>query len=98
GRGGVVTNGSPLFTGAAESGADQIRGWLIEEDLIDAIISLPTDMFYNTGIATYIWIVDNNKPEERQGRVQLIDGTEFYAKMRKKLGDKGRELTEANRA
>ena len=98
GRGGIVMNGSPLFNGAAESGPSNIRKWLLEHDLIDAIIALPTDMFYNTGIATYIWIVDNNKPEERQGKVQLIDGTEFYEKMRKKLGDKGRELTEKNRA
>lgn len=98
GRGGIVMNGSPLFNGGAESGPSNIRKWLLEHDLIDAIVALPTDMFYNTGIATYIWVVDNNKPEERQGKVQLIEGTEFYAKMRKKLGDKGRELTEANRA
>ncbi|WP_232958322.1 type I restriction-modification system subunit M [Corynebacterium meridianum] len=98
GRGGIVMNGSPLFNGAAESGPSNIRKWLLEHDLVDAIVALPTDMFYNTGIATYIWVVDNNKPEDRQGKVQLIDGTEFYAKMRKKLGDKGRELTEANRA
>ncbi|MDO5025313.1 MAG: class I SAM-dependent DNA methyltransferase [Trueperella sp.] len=98
GRGGIVMNGSPLFNGAAESGPSNIRKWLLEHDLVDAIVALPTDMFYNTGIATYIWIIDNNKPEERQGKVQLIDGTEFYSKMRKKLGDKGRELTEENRA
>ena len=98
GRGGIVMNGSPLFNGAAESGPSNIRKWLLEHDLVDAIVALPTDMFYNTGIATYIWIVDNNKPEERQGKVQLIDGTEFYEKMRKKLGDKGREISEANRA
>lgn len=97
GRGGIVMNGSPLFNGTAESGPSNIRKWLLEHDLIDAIIALPTDMFYNTGIATYIWIVDNNKPIERQGKVQLIDGTEFYEKMRKKLGDKGREISEANR-
>lgn len=98
GRGGIVMNGSPLFNGAAGSGPSNIRKWLLEHDLIDAIVALPTDMFYNTGIATYIWIVDNNKPEERQGKVQLIDATEFYSKMRKKLGDKGREITEDNRA
>lgn len=98
GRGGIVMNGSPLFNGAAESGPSNIRKWLLEHDLVDAIVALPNDMFYNTGIATYIWIVDNNKPEERQGKVQLIDGTEFYQKMRKKLGDKGREISEANRA
>lgn len=98
GRGGIVMNGSPLFNGAAETGPSNIRKWLLEHDLVDAIIALPTSMFYNTDIATFIWVVDNNKPEERQGKVQLIDGTEFYVKMRKKLGDKGRELTEANRA
>ena len=98
GRGGIVMNGSPLFNGGAESGPSNIRKWLLESDLVDAIIALPTDMFYNTGIATYIWIVDNNKPEQRRGKVQLIDATEFYEKMRKKLGDKGRELSEANRA
>lgn len=98
GRGGIVMNGSSLFNGAAESGPSNIRKWLLEHDLVDAIVALPTDMFYNTGIATYIWIVDNNKPEERQGKVQLIDGTEFYEKMRKKLGDKGREISEDNRA
>ncbi|CAB0623766.1 type I restriction-modification system subunit M [Corynebacterium diphtheriae] len=98
GRGGIVMNGSPLFNGAAESGPSNIRKWMLEHDLVDAIVALPTDMFYNTGIATYIWIVDNNKPEERQGKVQLIDGTEFYEKMRKKLGDKGREISEDNRA
>lgn len=98
GRGGIVMNGSPLFNGAAESGPSNIRKWLFEHDLVDAIVALPTDMFYNTGIATYIWIVDNNKPEDRQGKVQLIDGTEFYEKMRKKLGDKGREISEDNRA
>lgn len=98
GRGGIVMNGSPLFNGGAESGPSNIRKWLLESDLVDAIVALPTDMFYNTGIATYIWVVDNNKPEEREGKVQLIDGTGFYEKMRKKLGDKGRELTEANRS
>lgn len=98
GRGGIVMNGSPLFNGAADTGPSNIRKWLLERDMVDAIVALPTDMFYNTGIATYIWIVDNDKPEARQGKVQLIDGTEFYEKMRKKLGDKGRELTKANRA
>ena len=97
GRGGIVMNGSPLFNGAADSGPSNIRKWLLESDLVDAIVALPTDMFYNTGIATYIWIVDNNKPEDRQGKIQLIDGTEFYVKMRKKLGDKGRELSAADR-
>lgn len=98
GRGGVVTNGSPLFTGAAESGADQIRGWLIEEDLIDAIIALPTDMFYNTGIATYIWIVDKNKEPRRRGKIQLIDATAQWSPMRKSMGNKRRYFSEEDRA
>jgi len=97
GRAAIVMNGSPLFNGAAESGPSNIRRWVLEADLVDAIIALPTDMFYNTGIATYIWVLDNNKPAERQGKVQLIDATNFYVKMRKKLGDKGRELSDDNR-
>lgn len=90
GRGGVVTNGSPLFTGSAGSGPDLIRGWLIENDLIDAIIALPTDMFYNTGIATYIWIVDKNKEPRRAGKIQLIDATAKWSPMRKSMGNKRR--------
>lgn len=97
GRAGIVLNGSPLFNGKAGSGPSNIRKRLLEVDVVDAIIALPTDMFYNTGIATYIWILDNNKPEERRGTVQLIDATEFYTKMRKKLGDKGRELSTEDR-
>lgn len=97
GRAGIVLNGSPLFNGKAGSGPSNIRRYILESDLVDAIIALPTDMFYNTGIATYIWILDNNKPEDRRGAVQLIDATEFYTKMRKKLGDKGRELAQADR-
>lgn len=98
GRAGIVLNGSPLFNGAAGSGPSNIRKQLLESDVVDAIVALPTDMFYNTGIATYIWILDNNKPEDRRGTVQLINATEFYTKMRKKLGDKGRELSETDRA
>lgn len=94
GRGGVVTNGSPLFTGAAESGPDQIRGWLIEEDLIDAIIALPTDMFYNTGIATYIWILDKNKEPKRRGKIQLIDASSRWTPMKKSMGQKRRYFSE----
>lgn len=97
GRAGIVLNGSPLFTGAAESGPSQIRRWLLENDLVDAIVALPTNMFYNTGIATYVWILDNAKPAERIGKVQLIDGTGFYSKMRKNLGNKSREITAADR-
>lgn len=97
GRAAIVLNGSPLFNGKAGSGPSNIRQHILEADIVDAIIALPTDMFYNTGIATYIWLLDNNKPEDRRGTVQLIDATEFYSKMRKKLGDKGRELSQADR-
>lgn len=98
GRAGIVLNGSPLFNGGAESGPSNIRKWLLESDLVDAIVALPTEMFYNTGIATYIWILDNNKPAERVGTVQLIDGTDFYTKMRKSLGSKRREISDTQRA
>jgi type I restriction enzyme M protein len=98
GRAGIVLNGSPLFTGRAGSGESEIRRSLLESDLVDAIVALPTDMFYNTGIATYIWILDNDKPSERLGKVQLIDATSFWSKMRKSLGSKRREMTEANRS
>lgn len=94
GRGGIVLNGSPLFTGDAGQGASEIRRWLLENDLVDCIVALPINMFYNTGIATYVWILDNNKPEDRQGRIQLIDGSTFYSKMPRNLGDKSRELTD----
>jgi type I restriction enzyme M protein len=96
GRGGIVLNGSPLFNGDAGSGPSEIRRWLLEQDLVDCIVALPINMFYNTGIATYVWILDNNKPDDRQGKVQLIDGTNFYSKMRRNLGDKSRELSEAD--
>ncbi len=96
GRAGIVLNGSPLFTGAAESGPSEIRRWLLENDLVDAIVALPTNMFYNTGIATYVWILDNTKSADRIGTVQLIDGTSFYSKMRKNLGQKSRELSKHN--
>lgn len=97
GRGGVVTNGSPLFTGSAGSGADQIRQWLIEKDYLDAIIALPTDMFHNTGIATYIWILDKNKEPHRTGKIQLIDATNQWTPMRKSMGKKRRYFSEADR-
>ncbi|ARE38052.1 MULTISPECIES: type I restriction-modification system subunit M [Rhodococcus] len=98
GRVGIVMNGSPLFNGAAESGPSNIRKWLLENDLVEAIIALPTNMFFNTGIATYIWILDNTKHPDRKGLVQLIDGTSFWTKMRKNLGSKGREISNADRA
>lgn len=88
GRIGIVLNGSPLFTGDAGSGESEIRRWILENDLLEAIIALPNDLFYNTGIATYIWLLDNDKREDRKGKVQLIDATRMYAKMKKSLGNK----------
>ncbi len=93
-RFGIVLNGSPLFTGGAGSGESEIRRYLLENDLLEAIIGLPTDMFYNTGIATYLWIVTNRKPAHRKGQVQLIDASSFWQKMRKSLGSKRKELSE----
>ncbi len=98
GRVGIVMNGSPLFNGAAESGPSNIRKWLLENDLVEAIVALPTNMFFNTSIATYIWILDNAKHAEREGTVQLIDGSSFWTKMRKNLGSKGREIGREDRA
>ncbi len=92
GRFGIVLNGSPLFTGGAGSGESEIRRYMLENDLVEAIIALPTDMFFNTGIATYVWIVSNRKPAQRKGFVQLIDGSGFWKKMRKSLGSKRREM------
>ena len=92
-RFGIVLNGSPLFTGGAGSGESEIRRYVLENDLCEAIIALPTDMFYNTGISTYIWILSNRKPEERKGKVQLIDASSFWQKMRKSLGSKRKELS-----
>jgi type I restriction enzyme M protein len=89
---GIVLNGSPLFTGGAGSGESEIRRHALENDLVEAIIALPTDMFYNTGIATYIWVLSNRKPDERKGYVQLIDASGFWQKMRKSLGSKRKEL------
>ena len=97
GRAAIVLNGSPLFTGGAGSGESEIRRWLLEADLVDAIIALPTNMFFNTGIATYVWILDNNKAGDRKGKIQLIDGTGFWTKLRKNLGSKNRELSDADR-
>jgi type I restriction enzyme M protein len=90
---GIVLNGSPLFTGGAGSGESEIRRYLLENDLVEAIIGLPTDMFYNTGISTYIWILSNRKPAERKGKLQLIDASGFWQKMRKSLGSKRKELS-----
>jgi len=92
-RFGIVLNGSPLFTGGAGSGESEIRRYVLENDLVEAIIGLPTDMFYNTGISTYVWIVSNRKPDARKGKVQLIDASGFWQKMRKSLGSKRKELS-----
>ena len=94
GRIGIVLNGSPLFTGGAGSGESNIRQYVIENDLLDAIVALPTDMFYNTGISTYVWILDNDKPADRKGKIQLIDGSAMFRKMRKSLGSKRKEMGE----
>jgi type I restriction enzyme M protein len=95
-RFGIVLNGSPLFTGGAGSGESEIRRYVLENDLVEAIIALPTDMFYNTGISTYVWIVSNRKPDPRKGKVQLIDASGFWQKMRKSLGSKRKELSAAH--
>lgn len=92
GRAAIIENGSPLFTGGTASGESQIRRWILHNDLLEAIIALPTDLFYNTGIATYIWVLSKNKREERKGKVQLIDATSFYTKLRKALGNKRNEI------
>jgi type I restriction enzyme M protein len=89
----IVHNGSPLFTGAAGSGESEIRRWIIENDWLEAIVALPEQLFYNTGIASYVWVLTNRKSEQRQGKVQLIDAREQWVKMRKSLGEKRRELS-----
>lgn len=95
GRAAVVSNASPLFS--SDKGPNGIRQWLLEEDLIDAIVALPTDMFYGTGIATYVWILDTNKRPERKHKIQLIDGTREWKSMRKPMGFKRREMSKVNR-
>lgn len=91
---GIILNGSPLFTGGAGSGESEIRRHLLESDLLEAIVALPTDMFYNTGIATYVWILSNKKAADRKGRVQLINGVHLHGKMRKSLGSKRHEMSD----
>ena len=98
GRAAIIENGSPLFTGGTASGESQIRRWMLENDLIEAIIALPTDLFYNTGIATYIWIFSKNKRPERKGKIQLIDASSFFHKLRKALGNKRNEISPEDRA
>ena len=97
GRAAIIENGSPLFTGGTASGESQIRRWLLEQDLIEAIIALPTDLFYNTGIQTYVWILSKNKRPERKGKIQLIDASGIYHKLRKALGNKRNELSPEDR-
>jgi type I restriction enzyme M protein len=92
-RFGIVLNGSPLFTGGAGSGESEIRRYVLENDLVEAIVALPTDMFYNTGISTYVWVLTNRKPAHRKGQVQLIDASGFWRKMRKSLGSKRKEMS-----
>lgn len=89
----IVFNGSPLFTGAAGSGESEIRRWIIENDWLEAVVALPDQLFYNTGISTYFWVVTNRKSPERQGKVQLVDARDFWVKMRKSLGDKRKEIS-----
>ena len=92
----IVFNGSPLFTGDAGSGESEIRKWIIESDWLETIVALPNDMFYNTGIATFIWILTNRKRRERRGKIQLINATDLFVKMRKNLGNKRNELSDGN--
>lgn len=98
GRAAIIENGSPLFSGGTASGESQIRRWMLENDLIEAIIALPTDLFYNTGIVTYIWVLSKNKRRERKGKIQLIDASGFYNKLRKALGNKKNEISPENRS
>jgi type I restriction enzyme M protein len=89
----IVFNGSPLFTGAAGSGESEIRRWIIENDWLEAVVALPDQLFYNTGISTYFWVVTNRKAPERRGKVQLVDAREYWVRMRKSLGDKRKEIS-----
>ncbi len=95
---GIVFNGSPLFTGDAGNGESEIRRWIIENDLLEAIIGLPDQLFYNTGISTYIWVLTNRKEERRRGKIRLVNGVSFYERMRKSLGNKRNVISDANRA
>ena len=98
GRAAIIENGSPLFTGGTSSGESQVRRWLLEQDLIEAIIAMPTDLFYNTGIATYVWLISKNKRAERKGKIQLIDATQISHRLRKPLGNKKNEFAPEDRA
>ena len=90
---GIVFNGSPLFTGGAGSGESDIRRWIIEQDMLEAVVALPDQLFYNTGISTYIWIISNKKPENRKGKVQLLNAIAFFQKMKRSLGNKRNEIS-----
>jgi len=90
----IVFNGSPLFTGSAGSGESEIRRWIIENDFLEAVVALPNQLFYNTGISTYIWILTNKKSKKRKGKIQLINAVDFYVKMRKSLGNKRNAIGE----
>ncbi len=94
----IVFNGSPLFTGAAGSGESEIRRWILEDDLLEAVVALPDQLFYNTGISTYFWIVTNRKSPERRGKVQLVDARASWEKMRKSLGEKRKRISDAGLA
>jgi len=94
---GIVFNGSPLFTGDSGSGESEIRKWIIENDWLECIVSLPDQLFFNTGISTYIWVVNNKKSERRKGKVQLINGSSYFRLMKKGLGDKRKEITKDGR-
>lgn len=98
GRAAIIENGSPLFAGGTASGESQIRRWLLENDLIEAIVQMPTDLFYNTGISTYVWILSKNKRKERKGKIQLIDASSICHKLRKPLGNKKNEFRPEDRA
>ncbi len=98
GRAAIIENSSPLFTGGTASGESQIRRWLLEKDYIEAIIALPNDLFYNTGISTFIWVLSNNKRYERKGKIQLIDASSFFHKLRRGLGNKKNEIAPEDRS
>jgi N-6 DNA methylase len=98
GRAAIIENGSPLFNGGTSSGESQIRRWMLENDMVEAIIGLPVDLFYNTGIATYIWVLSKNKRSERKGKIQLIDASSFCHRLRKALGDKRNEISPKDRS
>ena len=97
GRAAIIENGSPLFTGGTASGESKIRKWMLKSDLIEAIIQMPTDLFYNTGISTYVWVLSKNKRPERQGKIQLIDASSIYHKLKKPLGNKKNEFSPEDR-